>query len=79
MMTLRDAIRELAPLGISLRKQDGEFQVKPRADSWESPSVYFTDDIDDAYNTGRQMAQRGNMPLSQKAEGPGARDGWNDA
>lgn len=72
-MRLRDAIRELAQLGISLRKQDGEFQVKPRwfggkEVSWDDPRVYFTPDLEDALNTGRRMAEERDTEHKQYVE-----------
>lgn len=48
--TVRD---ELRSLGMILSSRDGEFRVSPRGFPEEG---YYTDDLNDAYNTGLIMA-----------------------
>lgn len=53
-MRLRDAIAYLRNLGITLRKREQEYEVKPRGTGPDQ--TYYTDDLDDAVETGRAMA-----------------------
>jgi len=46
----------LRSLGLTIRKTDGEFRVAFRGNGHED-SAYYTDDLQDAYDTGRQMAR----------------------
>ncbi len=57
-MTLADAKKEVAELGLTLMKRDGEYIVKPRGGRIDDPRSYFTDDLDDALGTARHMASR---------------------
>ena len=59
-MTLREAQRILRELGMSLRKVDREYQVKPAGmGSWQTgEQVYYTDDLQDAYETGKRISYR---------------------
>jgi hypothetical protein len=44
-------------LGFTLTKQDGEYRVAIPGDR-EHQSSYYTDDLDDAVETARDMAER---------------------
>lgn len=57
-MTQRDAFDAIMALGLSVRKVEGEFQVKPKGTRWDDATTYFTDDLDDALGTAREMAAR---------------------
>jgi hypothetical protein len=55
-MTLTEAKAALRPLGLSLRKRDGEYRVNFTGGA--EATAYYTNDIFDAVETGRQMAKR---------------------
>jgi hypothetical protein len=55
-MTIRRAKLALHEHGVSLRYRDGEFRVN-LAGGNES-TAYYTDDLQDAVETGRMMANR---------------------
>lgn len=55
-MTLKQAQATLRALGITLRKVDGEYQIKPRALPWASDVVSYHTDLDDAVGTGQALA-----------------------
>jgi hypothetical protein len=58
-MTIKGAIRMASDLGITIKRVDGEFIVKPRGERDANDAVtYYTDDIDDALATARMMAAR---------------------
>jgi hypothetical protein len=67
-MTMVEARAILAPLGLVIRKRDGEYRVafrlpprthgQPRAFDQEA-SAYYTTDLDDAVGTGIAMAKAG--------------------
>lgn len=61
-MTLKQAKRSLSKLGITLSKRDGEYRVNYRAG--KESSAYYTNDLTDAYDTGRDMALRGTPGVS---------------
>lgn len=49
---------ELAAIGLKLAKRDGEFRVAyPGPHHEAEPSAYYTDDLFDALETGREMAR----------------------
>lgn len=53
-MTIKEAKEILKPLGLWLRIKDGEYRVAfPR----DEASAYYTNDLDDAVNTGCLMAK----------------------
>lgn len=59
-MNLKEAIKALSALGLSLRKRDGEYRVAPMGVSPEEAErkAYYTDDLKDAVDTGRAMKSR---------------------
>ena len=57
MYTIKAAKAALKPHGISLNKKDGEYRVNFVGGREET--AYYTNDIDDAVNTGIDMAERG--------------------
>jgi len=50
-MTLSNARKALSAVGVVLRKEDGEYIVKAKGCTDEA-LWYYTDDLDDALNTG---------------------------
>lgn len=56
--TLRECQERLALMGVVLRQVDEEYQVKYRDDPWDGPKTYFTTDLDDAFGTGQDYANR---------------------
>ena len=56
-MTLANLKIALSTAGASVRRIDGEFQVKLAAWGWDHPAVYFTDDWEDALLTGLHMSR----------------------
>jgi thioredoxin reductase (NADPH) len=56
-MTLAEAKAQLAPLGIVLSKKDEEYRVNFRGGG--ESTAYYTNDIEDAVMTGKQMAKEG--------------------
>lgn len=56
-MTLRQLQAEARARGFSVKKEDGEYKIYPKGLP-DDDSVYFTDDIDDAYHTMLDMAKR---------------------
>ncbi len=57
MMVLARARMILRALGIVIRREDGEFRVNFRGG--DEATAYYTDDLDDAVETGQDMARRG--------------------
>lgn len=57
-ITLKDAIKTLSSIGISLSKQDGEYRVAAKGTRRDDTfsGAYFTSDINDAVATGRAIA-----------------------
>ena len=62
--TLADAKKELASIGISIRKEDDEYRVNFKGGTEDT--AYYTDDLDDAVGTGKLMAKE--KKESAKAE-----------
>jgi len=56
-MVLARARMILRALGIVIRREDGEFRVNFRGG--DEATAYYTDDLDDAVETGQDMARRG--------------------
>ncbi len=57
-LKVKDVIKEMSAVGISLRKTEhGEFRVNYKG-AGEGPA-YYTDDLKDARDTGLEMARRG--------------------
>jgi len=56
-MVLARARMILRALGIVIRREDGEFRVNFRGG--DEATAYYTNDLDDAVGTGRDMARRG--------------------
>jgi hypothetical protein len=54
-MTLAQVKAELRAIGVAIRKQDGEYRVNARGGAEEA--AYYTNDLDDALQTGRKMVQ----------------------
>ena len=58
-MTYMQACAILTPLRITLRKWDGEYRVNWRVvDGGTEETAYYTDDIEDAVETGKRRAER---------------------
>lgn len=57
-MTLKQAQAHLRDLQITLRKVEGEYQVKPLASKWGYADTYYTMDLADAVETGEAMAKQ---------------------
>ena len=56
---LKQAKLELAALGLSINKRDGEYRVAFRGNYLDvEASAYYTDDLADAVSTGCMMAAR---------------------
>jgi hypothetical protein len=55
-LTLQRAKEELSPLGISIKKHEGEYCVNFKGGKEET--AYYTDDLGDAVGTGKQMAKK---------------------
>lgn len=55
-MTIKQATFELRQIGVTLRKQDGEYRVNAKGAS--EVHAYYTDDINDAVATGRLLTLR---------------------
>lgn len=53
-MTLKQAKAELEVLGMTIRKEAGEYRVNEKGG--KEATAYYTDDLDDAVRTGREMA-----------------------
>lgn len=51
MMTRTEAIARVRSVGYTLRRVDGEWQVKPAGTLWDGPRTYYTNDLEDAVNT----------------------------
>ena len=51
-MTLAEATKTVRALGLSLRKVDGEYQVR----TGRTEETYFTDNIEDAVDTAKWIA-----------------------
>ena len=54
-MTIKEAKAILKPLGMTLRKRDGEYRVNFRGGS--EPTAYFTDCLIDAVETAQAIAR----------------------
>jgi hypothetical protein len=52
-LKLKAAQSDLRAIGITLRKVEDDYQVYPKGDT---SKAYFTNDIEDAFNTGRAIA-----------------------
>lgn len=52
-MTLEHARIELAQVGVTIRKTDGEYRVNLKGAT--EATAYYTNDIDDAVQTGYQL------------------------
>lgn len=63
----KKAQAELRTLGITLRKTDGEYRVAFAGKGTES-SAYYTNDIEDAVNTGRAMFNKREAKLDDATE-----------
>lgn len=64
----KDVKTELQALGITFRRTDfGDFRVaySPRPGFDNEPSSSYTDDLQDAFDTGKAMAKRGH-PMDDK-------------
>lgn len=48
-----NAREELRKLGYSLRRVEGEWQVKPVGDKWDGPSTYYSSELEDVVGTAR--------------------------
>jgi len=70
-MTLRDAKLILSPLGISINglPETGEYCVKRSGDT-HPDSGYYTDDLEDAVDTGRNMARQPRLMSVRKPSPP---------
>lgn len=53
VLKLQAAQADLRAIGITLRKVEDEYQVYPKGNV---ALAYFTNDIEDAFNTGRAIA-----------------------
>jgi hypothetical protein len=62
-MTLANLKIALSTAGASVRRIDGEYQVKLMHWNWAHPAVYFTEDWEDALLTGLAMVRRHNDAL----------------
>lgn len=58
-MTIKQATFELRQVGVTLRKQDGEYRVNVRGAS--ELHAYYTDDLNDAVATGKTFTLRTNV------------------
>ena len=54
--TLAQAKATLRAVGVTITKRHGEYRVNLRGG--QEATAYYTDDIEDAVNTGQQMADR---------------------
>lgn len=57
-MTIKEAQAICRSIGFTLRKYDGEFQLYPIGFNSDHRWAYFTDDIEDAVETCRDMGKR---------------------
>jgi hypothetical protein len=56
-MTLAAAKETVRAAGYTLRKIDGEFQVKPNGHVWDDAATSYHNDIDDAVGTALHRAE----------------------
>lgn len=52
-----EVFARIRAMGFSVRKLDGEYQVKAHGKRWDGDATYFTDDLDDALGTACEMAK----------------------
>jgi hypothetical protein len=64
MQTIHSVRLKLLPLGITIRHRDGEYRVN--FTNGPESSAYYTNDLDDAYNSGVEMARRAFSGTRQK-------------
>lgn len=50
-MTLKEAQAQVRDYGYNLRKEEGEYQIKPQGSHWHGPHTYYAADLDDAVGT----------------------------
>ena len=55
-MTLQEANDQLRPIGITLRKRDGEYRVNYKGGCEDT--AYYTNEVEDAVLTGKAMARQ---------------------
>ncbi len=63
-MTLGLAKIKLRQVGMTLTRKDGEYRVNIAGG--KEATAYYTDDIEDALNTGLAIAKHGSIPKHQK-------------
>lgn len=65
-VTLKQARTMLRYLGLTLVKRDDEFVVKFKGTSDDAPNNHFTNDLEDAVASGRDMAARAAAAVASK-------------